>query len=345
MDVFGSIVSWANSAWDGFQSVGGSLYESWNRVWHLTVSVITGLAWVVMQLISPGLTIVYQECQALIIGLRSLRDAVNRLPWWIWTYMIVPVRADLQIQIFVLRAQLLIRIQLLTDLVWVLYFVERAHTDALVAREAQQRIADIASARAYSRALTAQLHQTIENEAVSGYRQGQGIRSTLLQQLAADLHVRGLLDTVSTQLLTRAIEALVTVDDPVLAAAANRIIGLIVKKAGLGADLGDLIDRLINPGAGGAAPKNLTGVIADITHRISMIEDWISRFELDGGPEIHDAGRQWKALNSLIVDAALLAFVGQAVAAPEAWAREVSDTVGTVANDAVSGIIRLIDHA
>lgn len=344
MDVFGSIISWANSAWDGFQSVAGSAYESWNRVWHLTVSIITGLGWVVMQLVSPGTIGVYQDLQAVELGLRSLRDAVNRTAWWIWTYMILPVRADLQIQIFVVRAQLLIRIQNLTNLVWILYQVERAYTIALVGQERQQRIADIASARAYSRALTAQLHQAIEAEAVSGYKQGQGIRTTLLQQLAQDLNVRGILDSVSTNLLTKAIDVLVTVEDPVLAAAANRIIGLIIKKSGIGADLGDLIDRLINPGAGGVVPKNLPGVIADITHRLSQIEDWISKFELDGGPELHDAGRQMKTLNSLVVDAALLAFFTQAVVAPEAWAREVNDTAGTVVNDTVSGIMRLINR-
>lgn len=344
MDVFGSIVGWANSAWDGFQSVAGSAYESWNRVWHLTVSIITGLAWVVAQLVSPGFTVVYGEEQALVLAVRALRDALDRTAWWVWTYMIVPVRADLQIQIFVVRAQLLVRIQNLTNLVWILYQIERAYTVALVDQERNQRIADIASARAYSRALTNQLHQTVEGEAVSGYKQGQGIRTTVLQQLADDLHVRGILDSVSTQLLTKAIDALVTLDDPLLAAAANRIIGLIVKKSGIGADLGDLIDRLINPGAGGATPKNLTGVIADITHRLSQIEDWITRFELDGGPELHDAGRQMKKINSLAVDAALLAFFGQAVIAPELWAREVADTAGVVVNDTLSGIMSLINR-
>ena len=344
MDVFGSIENWASSAWDGFQSITGSAYTSWQRVWHLTASIVAGLGWVVMQLVSPGTIGIYQVLQALIVAVRNLRDALDRVAWWVWTYMILPVRADLEIQIWVLRAQLLVRIQLLTNLVWILYQVERAYTATLVGRERQQRIADIASARAYSRALTTQLHQTIEAEAVAGYKAGQGIRTTLLEQLAQDLHVRGILDKVATDLLVKAISVVVTVDDPVLAAAANRIIGLIIKKSGIGADLGDLIDRLINPGAGGPAPKDLTGVIADITHRIGQIEDWISRFMLDGGPELEDAGKQMKTMNSLVVDAGLLAFFTQAVVAPEAWAKEMTDTVGTVVNDTLSGIMRLIGH-
>lgn len=344
MDVFGSIENWASSAWDGFQSITGSAYTAWQRVWHLTASIVAGLGWVVMQLVSPGMIGVYQVLQALIDAVRSLRDAIDRVGWWVWTYLVLPVRTDLLIQIFVLRAQLLVRIQVLTNLVWILYAVERAYTAALVGLERQARIADIASARAYSRALTTQLHQTIEAEAVAGYKAGQGIRSTLLQQLAQDLNVRGILDKAATALLVKAIDTVVTVEDPVLAAAANRIISLIVKKSGIGADLGDLIDRLIDPGAGGPAPKDLTGVIADITHRIGQIEDWIAKFMLDGGPELQDAGRQMKTMNSLAVDAALLAFFGQAVVAPEAWAGEITATLGTVVNDTLSGIMRLINH-
>jgi len=134
VDVFGSIIGWANSAWQGFQSVGGSLWESWNRVWHLTVSIIVGLAWVVAQLVSPGLIGLSQDLAVIEQALRNLRDAIDRVAWWVWTYMIVPVRADLQIQIFLVRAQLLIRIQNLTNLVWILYQIERAYTIALVGR-------------------------------------------------------------------------------------------------------------------------------------------------------------------------------------------------------------------
>lgn len=345
MGIFSSIGTWAGSAWSGLASLTGDVGSAFQAIWSYVSSVYSGLSWVVKSVISPGYFVVYAADQAVLTLLRDLRDAINRVAWWIDANLIEPNVQMLLIQIWVLRAQTLVHFNQLTNLVYVLHLVEERHTDVMVAAERQQRIADIASARAYSRALTTQLHQAVEAEAVAGYKAGQGVRTTLLQQLAADLNVRGILDSVSTQLLTRAIDTLVTLDDPILAAAANRIIGLIIKKAGLGADLGDLIDRLINPGAGGAAPKNLTGVIADITHRIAQIEDWISKFELEGGPELHDAGKQMKTLNSLVVDAGLLAFFTQAVVAPELWAREMNDTAGTVVNDTVSGIMRLINHA
>lgn len=344
MDVFGSIANWANSAWDGLQSVGGSFFDALNKVWHLSASIVMALGWLVLQIISPGFTIVYNEEQALFQIVRALRDAIDRVGWWVWETMILPTRADYITRIFVLQQIMLVKFQQLTNLVYVLYFVERQYTEVLVATERNQRIADIKAARAYALALTQQLHQTIENEAVSGYKAGLGIRTTMLQQLAEDLNVRGILDTVTTKLLIKAADALVDVEDPLLAAVANRIIGEIIRKSGLGADLGDLLDRLIDPSSNGGTPKDLPGVIEAITHRIGELEDWVSQFMLDGGPEVEDAGRQWKVLNSLVVDAGLLAFFGQAVLQPEAWAREVNDVVETVADATIGSIMDLIRH-
>lgn len=344
MDVWGTVEGWARSVWNGITSTGESIADGLEALWHFVQSVYASCGWLLTGLISPGILILTTELKALFSLHQELRDALDRIAWWVDTYMIAPVRSDLLYRIANLELLMLAKFAYLTNLVLVLHLVEERHTDLLVGQERQARIADIASARAYTRALTTQLHQAIEQEAVAGYKAGQGVRTTLVQQLAQDLNVRGLLDTVTTRLLVGAIDAVMTIEDPALSAVANRIITTIIKKTGLGPALADLISKLITPGAGGAAPKDLTGVVADITHRLGVIEDWISAFMLDGGPEIEDAGKQWKTINSLVVDAALLAFFTQAVASPDVWATEVSDTVGTLANDTIGRIINLIGH-
>lgn len=345
MDIFSSIARWAGSAWDGLSSLTGDVGSATQALWSYASSVYQGLAWWAKVVISPGYYLINAELNAAVDFIRDVRDALDRVAWWVDNYMISPVEQKLIIRIIVLQAWTMVQFELLTKLVYVLHIVEERHTDVMVGQEREARIKDIASARAYSRALTTQLHQGIEAEAAAGYKAGQGIRTSLLTELAQDLHVRGLLDTAATEVLIKAVDALVAIDNPVIAAAANRVISTLIKKSGIGADIGDLIDRLINPGAGGNVPKDLHGVIADLTHRIAQLEDWVSKFMLNGGPEVEDAGRQWKTLNSLVVDAALLAFFGQAVAAPEAWATEVSDTVGVLANETVGRIIGLIGHA
>lgn len=344
MDVWGTIESWAKNVWYGVQNLGGAAESVFESLWRFIQSVYAATGWLLSALLSPGILIITAELKALFALHQNLRDALDRVAWWVDAYMIDPLRADILLRIATLELVVMAKFAYLTNLVYILHYAEELHTDIAVAQEAQARRADIASARAYAKALTTQLHQAIEQEAVAGYKAGQGIRTTLVQQLAQDLNVRGLLDTVTTKLLVEAIDAVMTIDDPALAAVANRIINAILKKSGLGDALADLISKLITPGAGGAAPKDLTGVVADITHRLAVIEDWISNFMLEGGPEIEDAGRQWKTITSLVVDAALLGFIVQAVTSPNAWATEVSDTVGTLANDTIGSIINLIGH-
>lgn len=273
---------------------------------------------------------------------RSLRDAVNRTAGWVWLYMIVPVWHGLDIKINTLNAQTAVKIADTRAFAYTLYLDAVRVATTLTRDERDARIADVNLARAQAQALTQALHQAIEHEAAAGYAAGKGDRGGPLSALVADLHARGLINAVVNTLLVRAIAVLVTTGDPALEAAVTRVISAVIKKSGLGSDLGNYLYGLIIPGQGGPDPKDLPSVVNDISHRLGAIEDWITGFMLDGGPEVKDAGRQWKTITSLTVDAALLAFFAQAVVAPEAWAREVSDTVGTVANDAASGIVALL---
>lgn len=344
MGVFSSITKWAKDVWNTFGQVGGTIETVLQSLWQFVGSIYSGLGWIVQFLVMPGYFIVAKELQALFNLHQDLRNALDRVAWWVDTYLIGPLRSDLLFRIVQLELVVMAKFAYLTNLVYILHVIDQSYTDTMVAAERNARVADIKSARAYALALTNQLHQTIESEAVAGYKAGQGIRTSLLEQLADDLNVRGLLDTVTTDLLIKSIDVVMTIDDPALLAVANKIVKQIIAKSGLGAQIGDLIYGLIVPGAGGAAPKNLTGVISDITHRLGVIEDWISNFMLDGGPEIEAVGKQLKTINSLPVDVALLAFVVQAVTSPNTWATEVSDTLGTLANDTIGRIINLIGN-
>lgn len=273
---------------------------------------------------------------------RSLRDAVNRTAGWVWLYMIVPVWHGLDIKINTLNAQTAVKIADARAFAFTLYLDGVRVATTLTRDERNARIADVNLARAQAQTLIKALHQAIENEAASGYRAGKGDRYNPLSELVAELHLRGLIDGLVNTLLVRAIGVLVATGDPALEAVVTRVIGVVIKKSGLGSDLGNYLYGLIIPGQGGPDPKDLPSVVSDISHRLGAIEDWITGFMLDGGPEVKDAGRQWKKITSVTVDAALLGFFGQAVVAPEAWAREVSDTLGTVANDAAAGIVDLL---
>lgn len=345
MDVFGTIAHWAGDAWNGLTSLGGDAESALSSMWSFVNSIYDGFGWLEQTILFPELLNITTVLHGLRYLVSDTRDALDRVGWWVYQYMVTPVRATLQLEIGLLKLWAMVEFAHVIKLMYLLDALQTVRTDILVGREREQRIAGVNAAKAFAQTLKNQLHVTIENEAVAGYKAGLGIRTTIVQQLAQDLNARGLLDKLTTELLVKAIDTVMVIDDPALAAVANRIVRAIIAKTGLGQDIADLIDRLITPGAGGAAPKNLTGVIADITHRLGQIEQWITEFMLDGGPELEDVGKQLKTINSLTVDAALLLFFGQAVTSPVTWAKEVNDTVGTLVNETLGRIMDLISHA
>jgi hypothetical protein len=341
---FGQMVAWAIVAAASLAGVSLDLPATLTALYRFTDSVRVTLSHVVTEGLGPVVFQLENGLAATFEMGRALRDAINRTSGWIWSHQILPVWHGLDIKINTLNAQTAQKIADTRQFAYTLYLDAVRVATTLNIAERNARIADVNLARAQAQALTKALHQAIENEAAAGYRSGRGDRSSPLKALANDLHVRGLIDAVVTKLLIEAADVLVNTADPALAAVVDRVIGEVIKKSGIGKDLGDYLYGLIVPGSGGPDPKDLPGVMADVSHRLSAAEDWISSFMLAGGPEVEDAGRQWKTASSIAVDVALVAFVVQAVTAPEAWAREVADTVGVVGNDALIGIVNLIEH-
>lgn len=344
MGVFATMLLYAVVAAAELAGVQLNLPATLTALYQYTDAVRVGLAKVVYDGLGPAVVQLADGLAATFEMGRALRDAINRASGWIWANMIVPVWHGLDIKINTLNAQTARKLADLRQFAVTLYIDAVRVATTLTRDETNARVADVNLARAQAQALTKALHQAVENEAATGYRSGRGDRSAPLKALAQDLNVRGLIDTVVTDLLIKAADVLVDTADPALSAVVERVIGQVIKKSGIGEDLGDYLYGLIVPGAGGPDPKDLPGVAADVSSRLSKIEDWISAFMLAGGPEVKNAGRQWKTASSIAVDVALLAFVTQAVTDPEAWAREVADTVGVVANGALSGIVDLIEH-
>ena len=184
---------------------------------------------------------------------------------------------------------------------------------------------------------------TVQTEAASGYKAGNRQRVSAITRITDDLASR---NPVLRDLLSRTVTALLdllAIDDPLLRLALSVLLKQVISRLGVDRVAGDLLASLIGPLAAGRDPRNLHDVADDLAARVSALEGAWARYMADGGPELDQAGRQWKELASWEMDAALLAFFGLAVADPGAWARDVADTAGTLADDtirAVSGLIR-----
>lgn len=225
---------------------------------------------------------------------------------------------------------------------WRLYYLAVTYALNLVAHERRARIKadehDQAQARAWDKAL----HHQIEREAVSGYRASRFQRDTLIQRLA-DLIVTEdpLVKRLVRDLVSGALD-LASVDDPLLRIAVGFLIKRVIDRLGVDKPIGQLLQRLLAPILGTRPPNGLSSVIADLCARADQAEgQWVTFME-HGGPEVEQAGDEWKALASPLIDAGLLAFFGLAVADPAGWATAVDDTLGAVISDTLTEAVSLI---
>lgn len=186
------------------------------------------------------------------------------------------------------------------------------------------------------------LHQTIEREAASGYRTGISGRIGTASFLARIIEnnnplVRGIVSRIVAGLLD-----LLAVDNPVARLALGFLVKHLIDRLGVDKVAGRLLGDLLGPLAGRPRPHDLHDVIADISDRLGAIEAWEAQFMADGGPEILQAGQQWKAIAGPAGDVALLGILGLAVTHPDAFARDVTGALGVVVHDTIGAVHKLL---
>lgn len=338
MNFFGTLEKWARDAWNFLAGVPGDVGRAFAAVWHFIHSVHDVLSWLVRTPIVDDFKALLDHAGTVGSLFRLYLGALARVWHWIDAFLVQPLRAEMLQRLAQLRTWLLDRIFALARLVMELYRKALAYTDQQVGIERQARIADVKAARKYALDLVTALHQQIEREAASGYNSTLGGRLGVIRKILDDLGVRNPLVKALTARLTGLVIDLAGVENPLLRFLISLVLSRVINALGIEKVIGALLARLVGSVADGPQAHGLADVTRDIGQRLNNLEDQWADFMHDGGPEVEQAGREWKQLGTLGFDAGLLAFVALAVADPQAWARGIADTIGTVGNDAIIGI-------
>jgi len=216
-------------------------------------------------------------------------------------------------------------------------------TVLIVSIEARRRQRAVQHAEAQARLEVKALHQLIERQAARAYVPSWNQHLSEAARVADLVAVynpalRGLVSDVTQGLLD-----LAAVDDPVARLALGFVIKHIIDRLGIDHVVGDLLQRLAAPILGQPKPRDLGMVIKDLGDRLGALESQWADFMKHGGPEVEQAGDEWRDLASPLVNVSLLALFGLAYADPSAWARDVSGTVGKLVSDtllAAAGLIK-----
>lgn len=212
----------------------------------------------------------------------------------------------------------------------------------LVSIERKRRQRAIRQAEADTRKRIRWLHQHIEREAASAYGPSWNAHLSEARRVADLIAVYNPATRDLVKVITSGLLDLATVDDP----AARLVLGFVIKhvidRLGIDHVVGDLLQRLAAPILGQPKPRDLSMVIRDLGDRLTALEGQWADFMAHGGPEVEQAGDEWKQLASPVVNVSLLAFMGFAWADPSAWARDVADTIGPVVSGTLIGAADLI---
>jgi hypothetical protein len=345
MGFLNTVINLAKSAWNliaGIPSdIGRAIQEVWKFIGsvHALLSHLFGTINLALQMANLSwLLWAFYTTEA-------LWHALQRVSTWIWRHYLLPQWLATLRRIGALKTWTAFWLTREYFLMLSLFAQAKAYAYRLVALERQQRIAaDNAEHAAMLRAV-AQALQTVQTEAASGYKAGNAQRASTIAKIADDLAnrnpvIRGLVNDLITGMLD-----LLAVDNPLLRLALTALLRQVINRLGVDRVAGDLLGALMAPLLGNPNPKNLYAVADDLAKRVSALEATWQRYMHDGGPELDQAGRQYKSIASLPAEAALVAFFGLAVARPDAWARDVDATAGALVSgtiDRVSALIRRV---
>lgn len=215
------------------------------------------------------------------------------------------------------------------------YHLARSYTAQLVTAERKARITGDIKAEAYTRQQVTYALALIQKEAASGYALSLKTRMSLIQRLADVLISRNPLIKDAVKFIVQGLLDLLAIDNPIARIALGFAITSVVNSLGLDRAAGALLRDLIAPILHTGTPANLHDVIEQAGLRLGALEGQQAQFMADGGPEILQAGIQWRDITGLVADAALLAFLADAVIDPRRWARDVADVLGPVTGETV----------
>lgn len=342
MDIFGTLRQWAGRAWSFIFGLPADVAKMADSLWRYITNVHNVLAWFTG---GPELKYALSVLGSLSefrLAEVAIRDALHRLAGWLWLTMVRPVRDQLRRSIARLYAWTLAEFVATWAQMYRLYFAALAYTRALVSAERAARIrGDQAEHAAMLKRVAAAVAQ-IEHEAATGYNSGLHGRLGLVATLLNDVADRAPQVKALTSMLIKAVIDLETIDNPVARWVIGRLLTEIIGKLGVDKVTGDLISRLLGPLSGQPKAAGVQDVTRDVADRLAALEAQWADFMDQGGPEVEQAGREWKALTSLGTDAAMLGFLGLAVTEPDAWARAMADTVGVAGNAALAAIVKVI---
>lgn len=337
-----TLLNAAKAAFSAFAGLGSDLAAVFEKLWKFIGSVHNLLSWITGNPILKFARTLLENVSVFALTIDAIRAALARLGTWIWRTQVKPVRDQLRRQIAALAAFTAMRFRAVYAVVIHLYRDAIHYTRVAVHAEQLARIrGDQAEHAAMVKSVKAAL-AAVQKQAASGYNGGLHDRLGTIATLLDDIAAGNPVVKSAVRLLVNGVLDLETIDDPIARWVLSKLLTEIIDKLGVDRAAADLVSRLLGTAAAHPRAAGLYDVARDVSERLNALEQQWAGFMADGGPEVEQAGKEWKSISGLAADAAILGFFGLAVTEPKAWSDGVADTVGIAAGDALTAIVDLI---
>ena len=310
-------------------------------IWHWLNGVASGVSHFLGHTLADfGHAILY-HLEHIVAAFQEQIDAIKRIVFW-WEYAVWHmIQGWISRQLGQIKAYVKREVAYLIRLIYVATRTVLAVALAAVRHEARERKVAVGRAEARARAEIKALHGVIEREAASGYRMTSDDRASVIVRLLdyavlRNPEVKALVGKIVTGIFD-----LLSIDDPLLRILLGFVIKQIIDRLGIDKAVGILVQDLLAPILGKPKPHDIHDVILDLSERMLALEKFAATFMEDGGAQVEQAGKNWREITGVVGNLAILAFTVEAVVAPEKWAKEISGTVGRVANDVALAAERL----
>lgn len=310
-------------------------------IWHWINGVANNVGHFIGSYLVPAFKVVSIDAEVVSLLGHDLVTAYWRVAYWIARNLIDPFLSWVRKELAQIRGTQATHYRMLVRLIFRMFAASEQYAGELVRTETLARVKAVRHAEAQAKLEVRALAQDIQREAASGYTIDRSQRTDLIVRLlefagARNPTVRALVGDIAKGLLD-----LLEIDDPPLRILLGFLINHVIDKLGIEKPLGQFISDLMTPILGGAQPKDLHDVIADLCARLDAVEGQWAQFFADGGSEVEQAGKDWQAITSLTTSAAVVAFTVQAVADPKGWADELKAVIGVPANDVATAATAL----
>lgn len=335
-------VGWAKDTWSAITGAVTNPAEVFGKIWHWLASLHGLVGWLfgipLLDWLRSALANLAEHSRAW----EALEQLLARIPAWVKVHLVLPYVRMLLARIAALQRWTAAQLLALRILMMWLYLAARLYARQLTAAEHKAMVTAVAREHHQMLAGLRATLAEVQKEAASGYNSGTPDRKSVIQKLLQDLAVTNPAVKGLVSDLVGLVIDVETIDNPVIRFLASKLLAQIIDRLGVDKVIGNLLGRLLQPLMGQPRAAGLYDVTKDVAQRLTALEAQWAEFMTDGGPEVEQAGREWKDIASLATDVGLLAFLGLAVADPAAWATGIADTVGPVANGAMTGVADLL---